>query len=102
MLKHAFEELRCVRVEFVVNGVNERSRRAVSRIGAKHEGMLRSYVLGKNKEPCDVALFSIIDTEWPEIKTNLELKLGRNTPTKLVTSNTQAAEPTPLHKNNDS
>lgn len=75
MLKYAFEELACVRVQFIVNAVNEKSRRALHRIGARHEGMMRNYVIGKAKEPCDVALFSILNTEWPHIKTNLELKL---------------------------
>ena len=76
MLRYAFEDLKCVRVEFIVNSVNETSRRALLRIGAKQEGMLRNYVLGKDGAPCDVAMFSIIDTEWASVKTDLQLKLN--------------------------
>ena len=79
MLKHAFENLNCQRVEFIVNSINDRSRRALLRIGAKQEALLRNYSIGKNSEGCDVALFSIIDLEWPQIKTGLENKLSRTT-----------------------
>ena len=82
MLQHAFEELGCVRVEFIVNGINDRSRSAMLRIGATHEGMLRNYTIGKDGQPRDVALFSITDTDWPQIKNDLELKLQR-LPNKL-------------------
>ena len=75
MLKHAFEELNCIRVEFIVNSINERSRRALIRIGAKQDGVLRSYVVGKDNASCDVAVFSIVDTEWPQVKSSLEEKL---------------------------
>ena len=75
MLKHAFEELGCQRVEFIVNSINEKSRRALQRIGAKQEGVLRNYVLGKTNEPCDAVLFSIIDSEWNKVRSDLEDKL---------------------------
>ena len=77
MLRHAFEELGCTRVEFIVNGINDRSRRAMLRIGATHEAMLRSYTIAKDGQPRDVALFSIINTDWPKVKSNLERKLVR-------------------------
>jgi RimJ/RimL family protein N-acetyltransferase/SAM-dependent methyltransferase len=75
MLKHAFEELNCIRVEFIVNSINERSHRALLRIGAKQDGLLRSYVVGKDNAICDVAVFSIVDTEWTQVKASLEAKL---------------------------
>lgn len=75
MLRHAFEELKCVRVEFIVNSVNASSRRALLRIGAIGEGVLRNYSIGKDDRPCDVMIFSIIDTEWPKVRLELEQKL---------------------------
>jgi len=75
MLKYAFEDLNCRRVEFIVNSINDRSRRALVRIGAKQEAVLRNYSIGKVGESCDVALFSIIDVEWQRIKIDLENKL---------------------------
>ena len=74
MLKYAFDILQCLRVEFIVNSINEKSRRALLRIGATQEAILRNYVIGKSDEPCDVALFSIINAEWPRIKVDLEQK----------------------------
>jgi RimJ/RimL family protein N-acetyltransferase/SAM-dependent methyltransferase len=76
MLRNAFEELGCTRVEFIVNSINDRSRRAMLRIGAKHEAILRNYTIAKDRQPKDVALFSIIDTDWPSVKNNLEQKLS--------------------------
>jgi RimJ/RimL family protein N-acetyltransferase len=75
MLTHAFEALGCVRVEFIVNSINDRSRQAMLRIGAQHEAILRSYTIAKDGQPKDVALFSIINTDWPNVKANLEQKL---------------------------
>ncbi len=77
MLKHAFEQLGCVRVEFKADADNEPSRRALLRIGATHEGVLRQYVISKDKGVRDMALFSIIDREWPQVKAHLERKLRR-------------------------
>lgn len=77
MLKHAFEEYGCVRVEFKADASNEPSCRALLRIGARQEGVLRQYVISTHKGVRDLALFSIIDREWPEIKANLEKKLQR-------------------------
>jgi RimJ/RimL family protein N-acetyltransferase/SAM-dependent methyltransferase len=75
MLTHAFEDLGCIRVEFIVNSINDRSRQAMLRIGAKHEAMLRSYTIARDGQAKDVALFSIISTDWPNVKANLEQKL---------------------------
>jgi RimJ/RimL family protein N-acetyltransferase len=77
MLKQAFEEYQSVRVEFRADRSNEQSCRALIRIGAKQEGILRKYVISSDKGVRDLALFSIIDTEWPKVKANLERKLKR-------------------------
>ena len=76
MLKHAFEHYKCVRVEFKSDSGNEQSSRALIRIGAKQEGVLRKYMMSGHKGARDLILFSIIDTEWPEVRANLERKLG--------------------------
>jgi RimJ/RimL family protein N-acetyltransferase len=75
LLKHAFEHYRCQRVEFKADSQNERSCQALSRIGATREGTLRQYMLSSHKGTRDVALFSIIDTEWPLVKVQLEQRL---------------------------
>ena len=75
MLKHAFEQYKCVRVEFKADSINQQSSRALIRIGAKQEGVLRKYMVSDHKGARDLTLFSIIDTEWPEVKANLERKL---------------------------
>jgi len=88
MLKHAFEELGCVRVEFLVNSINDRSRRALLRIGARHEAILRNYTVAKDQLPRNVALFSIINSKWPAVKANL----GNKIESKRVERKTSAKE----------
>jgi len=75
MLKHAFESMGCVRVEFKVNAVNETSRQALLRIGAKLEGVLRKYMISELNDARDVAIFSIIDSDWLDVKTSLGERL---------------------------
>jgi RimJ/RimL family protein N-acetyltransferase len=77
MLRHAFEQLGCHRVELKTDVLNERSRNAILRIGAKHEGVFRKHVVCDSGRVRDSAWFSIIDPEWPEVKAALELKLAR-------------------------
>jgi RimJ/RimL family protein N-acetyltransferase len=77
MLKHAFEAYQCVRVEFKADASNEPSCRALMRIGARREGVLRQYMISNHKGVRDLALFSIIDREWPGVKANLEKMLQR-------------------------
>ncbi len=76
MLKHAFEVWGCFRVELKTDALNEKSRNAILRIGAKEEGTLRRHVLTWTGRVRDSVYFSILDTEWPEAKTRLEGKLG--------------------------
>ncbi|HZU24872.1 MAG TPA: GNAT family protein [Bryobacteraceae bacterium] len=79
MLRHAFETLGCMRVELKTDALNERSRAAITRIGAKFEGIFRRHVVCYGGRIRDTAWFSIIDAEWPEVKARLEQKLERST-----------------------
>jgi RimJ/RimL family protein N-acetyltransferase len=76
LLRHAFEELGCVRVEFKTDVLNAQSRAALLRIGAKEEGILRKHQITQTGRVRDSVYYSIIDTEWPEVKRRLEEKLG--------------------------
>jgi RimJ/RimL family protein N-acetyltransferase len=75
LLRHAFETLRYVRVEFVAMSGNARSRAAILRLGAIEEGTLRSRMVRSNGERFDAVFFSILDTEWPAVKATLERAL---------------------------
>ena len=76
LLKHAFETLDSIRVQFKADSRNERSLKAIERLGAVSEGTLRNHmVLGEGIYRHSV-YFSILDTEWPQVKARLEEKLG--------------------------
>jgi len=77
MLRHAFEFWRCVRVELKTDALNQQSRSAILRLGAKEEGRLRKHVITWSGRVRDSVYFSIVDTEWPEVKARLERRLGR-------------------------
>ncbi len=77
MLRHAFEAWGCVRVELKTDALNEKSRNAILRIGAKEEGTLRRHVITWTGRIRDSVYFSILDHEWPEVKTKLEAKLDQ-------------------------
>src|SRR6266850_7994292 len=72
MLRHAFEVLNCIRVELKTDVLNERSRAAILRIGAKQEGILRNHMIMASGRIRDTVYFSIIDSEWPGVKRMLE------------------------------
>lgn len=76
MLRHAFEAWRCIRVELKTDGLNQKSRNAILRIGAKEEGTLRRHLVTSTGRVRDTVYFSILDSEWPEAKSRLESKLG--------------------------
>jgi RimJ/RimL family protein N-acetyltransferase len=78
MLRHAFETWRCARVELKTNARNEQSRRAILRIGAKEEGTLRNHMVNPDGSFRDTVYFSIIESEWPDVKRSLEEKLARS------------------------
>ncbi len=75
MLRHAFEEWKCLRVELKTDALNHRSRNAILRIGAKEEGTLRKHLITWTGRVRDTVYFSILDTEWPAVKSALEKKL---------------------------
>jgi RimJ/RimL family protein N-acetyltransferase len=75
MLRHAFEVWQCLRVELKTDALNQRSRQAILRLGAKEEGALRKHMLTYDGRQRDSVYFSILDTEWPEVKTRLQSKL---------------------------
>jgi RimJ/RimL family protein N-acetyltransferase len=77
MLRHAFETLGCIRVEFKTDALNERSRNALLRIGAREEGTFRNHMIVHDGRLRHSVYFSIIDSEWPEVKAALEEKLSR-------------------------
>jgi RimJ/RimL family protein N-acetyltransferase len=77
MLRYAFETLGCIRVEFKTDSLNEQSRKALLRIGAKEEGTLRNHMMVHDGRYRHSVYFSIIESEWLEIKARLEEKLSR-------------------------
>jgi RimJ/RimL family protein N-acetyltransferase len=77
LLRHAFETLDCIAVEFRTHFVNVQSRRAIERLGAKLDGVLRSHMVMPNGTLRDTAVYSIIATEWPAVKANLEWLLEK-------------------------
>lgn len=75
MLSFAFERLNCIRVQFSADEMNKDACKALTRIGAQQEGILRHDFVMPDGRRRDTALFSILDEEWPEIKKNLEERL---------------------------
>ena len=75
MLCHAFETLNCVRVELKTDVLNEPSRRAILRLGAKEEGVWRKHRYMWTGRFRDTVYFSILDTEWPAVKADLQEKI---------------------------
>ncbi len=78
LLKHAFERLGCIRVQFKTDPRNERSQKSLERIGAVQEGVLRNQMIVGDGHIRDSIYYSIIDSEWPTVKDNLEEKLKRS------------------------
>ena len=77
MLSHAFDVLGCIRVSLKTDALNQQSRAAILRIGAIEEGILRAHMITASGRIRDSAMYSIIDREWPGVRTKLEEKLGR-------------------------
>ncbi|MFE8605662.1 GNAT family N-acetyltransferase [Archangium violaceum] len=75
LLRHAFEELKVMRVQLKTDRRNARSRAAIERIGGSFEGILRHHMLVRGDVVRDTAFYGFIDTEWPEKKTRLEAML---------------------------
>ncbi len=75
LLRHAFETLGCIRVELKTDSLNEKSRAAILRIGARQEGIFRNHMITASGRIRHTVYFSIVDNEWPVAKTRLEQRL---------------------------
>jgi ribosomal-protein-alanine N-acetyltransferase len=76
LLRHAFEELGAARVQFKTDVNNLHSQRAIEKLGARREGVLRRYQMRSNGLLRDTMMFSILAEEWPAVKAGLERRLG--------------------------
>jgi len=76
LLTHAFETWKCLRVELITDVLNEQSRAAILRLGAKQEGILRKHLILPSGRVRDSVVFSITDDDWPEVKAGLMEKLA--------------------------
>ncbi|KAA8740829.1 GNAT family N-acetyltransferase [Pseudomonas koreensis] len=78
MLRHAFEVLDCVRVQFTTDENNQKSRNAILRLGAQQEGIVRHERIMPDGRKRNSVRFSIIDDEWPQVRQVLEQKLAED------------------------
>jgi len=77
LLRHAFEQLNCIAVEFRTDWLNQTSQRAIERLGAKRDGVLRNHKIMPDGRIRDTVVYSILHTEWSGIQQNLSFKLDR-------------------------
>jgi RimJ/RimL family protein N-acetyltransferase len=77
LLGHAFEALDCIAVEFRTHFINIQSRRAIERLGAKFDGVLRSHMIMANGTIRDTAVYSVTAAEWPAVRANLVWQLEK-------------------------
>ena len=75
LLRHAFETLGCIRVELKTDSLNEKSRAAILRIGAREEGTFRNHMITASGRIRHTVYFSILDSEWPDVKSRLQSML---------------------------
>ena len=78
LLRHAFDTLGCGVVGLRTDNFNFRSQRAIEALGAKRDGVIRRFGLRKDGTVRDSVMFSILDTEWPDVRRHLELRLKRH------------------------
>jgi RimJ/RimL family protein N-acetyltransferase len=78
LLTHAFETLDCIAVEFRTHAFNHQSRRAIERLGAKLDGVLRNHQIASNGTLRDTYVYSIIASEWPTVRAHLVWQTGRS------------------------
>jgi RimJ/RimL family protein N-acetyltransferase len=77
LLAHAFETLGCIAVEFRTHRLNTQSRRAIERLGAQLDGMLRAHQVSPNGTLRDTAVYSITAAEWPTVRAHLDWQLAK-------------------------
>ena len=80
LLQHAFEDLKCLAIEFRTHRMNEQSRKAIARLGAQQDGILRNHRIASNGTIRDTVVYSILDNEWPSVKSNLLFILNEKYP----------------------
>ena len=78
LLTHAFETLQCIAVELRTHVMNTQSRRAIERIGAKLDGILRQHMRMPNGTLRDTCVYSILDNEWPTVRAHLQWQLAKD------------------------
>ena len=78
MMRHAFDSLGALRVEFKTDSLNERSRNALLGIGATEEGILRNHMVTQGGRRRHSAYYSVIEEEWPRVRQHLEARLARH------------------------
>ena len=78
LLAHAFETLDCIAVEFRTSFFNYQSRKAIERVGAKLDGILRQHMVMQNGSVRDTCVYSIIPCEWPSVKSHLNYQLSKS------------------------
>jgi RimJ/RimL family protein N-acetyltransferase len=77
LLEHAFETLDCVAVEFRTHSLNQASRRAIERLGARFDGILRAHRRARDGTLGDTAVYSVVAPEWPSVRSHLRWQLER-------------------------
>jgi len=77
LLTHAFETLDCIAVEFRTHVLNAQSRKAIERLGAKLDGILRRHVILPGGTIRDTAVYSITAAEWPMVRAHLNWQLEK-------------------------
>ncbi len=77
LLAHAFDDLDCIAVEFRTHFLNHQSRRAIERLGARLDGVLRSHMIMDNGTLRDTAVYSILAHEWPAVRANLTWQMEK-------------------------
>jgi RimJ/RimL family protein N-acetyltransferase len=77
LLAHAFEALHCIAVEFRTHRLNTQSRRAIERLGAQLDGILRAHALASDGSLRDTAVYSITAAEWPAVRSHLDWQLHK-------------------------
>jgi RimJ/RimL family protein N-acetyltransferase len=78
MLRHAFETLGCVRVELKTSALNQKSRTAIARLGAREEGILCRHMVNDHGVYRDTVYYGILEEEWPAVKSRLEERMKRD------------------------
>src|SRR5512138_3783326 len=77
LMQHAFENLKCIRLQLKTDLRNERSQKAIERIGAVKEGILRNHMILPDGRYRHSVFYSVLDTEWPDVKKRLEEMMSR-------------------------